>query len=183
MVATAVFLSTAISIMLMAILYLVLLRERNRNRRSDILLKEIRDDAEEIVREINQVTDRNIAILEELISRIDNKVKEADKRISLLDKKTENERREAVTYTHLRGASREQELFDFDRARARPSGEGENPVQTESRSVRLEVLDLHKRGFSPQVIARKTGATLGEIDLMIKLGDRGNGEVRHDNRY
>jgi DNA-binding NarL/FixJ family response regulator len=185
-IGTAVLLSTGITILLISFVYILLVRDRNRSKRSDILLKEIRDDAEEIVREINQVTDRNIAILEDMIGRIDSKLEDADKRITLLGKKAENEEREAVTYSHLRKASREQELFDFDKVRSRSGKQEEAKPETgpgTKPSVRGEVLELSRRGFSSQVIARKTGVSLGEVELMIKLGERGQRESGHDNRY
>jgi uncharacterized protein (DUF1778 family) len=176
---TSLLLSIGINLILMAALYIKIAADLRRRNRSQFLLKEIREEAEEIVREINQVTDRNIALVENSVRRISDRIEEADKRITLLGKAAEKENREQITYSHLRKTvplGPAEDLPDFDRMRTAKKEEQEL-------SKRDEVLKLSENGFSSQVIARKTGLTIGEVELMVNIGGGGKKEVDHDNRY
>ncbi len=170
---TTFLLSTGLNLIVTALVYIRLVREIERRRRGESILKEIREDAEEIVREINQVTDRNIGLLEESIRRISARIEEADKRITLLGKTAEKEDRERITYSHLKKAVQEPPLPDFDQMR---SSRKEEPSAAEQ-PLRVRVLELSRNGFSSQVIAQKTGATVGEVELMINLAGSSREEV------
>lgn len=176
MMLATVLTSVGINLILLALLYIRLIREIEKNRRSSALLEEIRDDAEEIVREINQVTDRNIAVIEHRIGELKGKIVEADKRISLLQKHAEKESREQQTYTQLKESRPVLPSVQFDKLRKKVP-ESESTIQESSggQSLRERVLDLQRKGFSQQVIAQKTGVSVGEIDLMISLSGQDRG--------
>lgn len=179
MTLTYFLLSTGINLIAVALVYIRLVREIERRRKGESLLREIREDAEEIVREINQVTDRNVGLIEESVRRLTSKIEEADKRITLLGKTAEKEDRERATYTHLKRAVPEQQIPDFDAMR----GLRKEPPPEEEKPLRVRVVEMSRNGFSSQVIAHKTGATVGEVELMIHLAGSGREEVQHDNRH
>ncbi|WP_020612459.1 DUF6115 domain-containing protein [Sediminispirochaeta bajacaliforniensis] len=184
MLVTAIALSVAINIILMAFAYIRLSKEIGRRRKSDSLLREIREEAEEIVREINQVTDRNVGLIEDSIRRLTEKLSDADKRITLLGKAAENKEKERITYSHLRRPLTEMQnpLPDFDQMRGDEKESSAKQKQETQPPLRERVLEMSRNGFSSQVIAQKTGATVGEVELMINLSS-GREEVEHGNRY
>jgi hypothetical protein len=56
------------------------------------------------------------------------------------------------------------------------SSRKEEPAGAE-KPLRVRVLELSRNGFSSQVIAQKTGATVGEVELMISLAGSSREEV------
>jgi hypothetical protein len=60
-------------------------------------------------------------------------------------------------------------------ARSTPEIEVSERSVVPPRSKREEALDLHKRGFSADLIAARTGATVAEIELLVEIEERRSG--------
>jgi len=134
-------------------------RRIDRALETDSIVKAIQDEVNQMIVDFNGTTDRNIALIEERIGRLQGLLANADKRITVLKKESDKTRASDEVYTQLKPRGPLSE--------APPS---ETPVR--AKSPREEVLDLHHQGMDAKRIASKLNKTLGEVELIISLGDR-----------
>lgn len=116
--------------------------------------------------ELNQVTDRSVALLEDKAAGLGGLLAEADRKMSLLKREIERHEVGARVYDRLaarRGAATAAATAPVDGRQAA------KPPQ-EKPDLGAEVLRLHRAGFAPQIIASRVGAPLGEVELIISLG-------------
>lgn len=208
------------------------------------VLKEIGDEVDALILDLNQATDRDIGLVEQRMEALRALLDEADRRIKTARRETDAREREAGVYGDLRprqarpartagesaieldfGAARREypsaagaaaaaqggrvapepeELAAEPAIAAHPDRPSSRPVShsaasygasspaaeagirirrpTATRaddlvprapSLRDEVRELHRRGISAEMIAKKLGKTVGEIDLIVALPDRG----------
>ena len=165
------------------------------------LLDQIRAEIGQIMTELNQVTDRNIGLVEGKIAELSRTLEEADKKIVLLSREGEK-LSVGKRYSQLKprvsvlpGAlSRGDEAMGAPEAPAsEPEGEptrgkdeetpgriegqvgNEAGIQGEtprSAGTREEVVAMHRQGIDRRLIAKKLHKTMGEIDLIISLEER-----------
>lgn len=105
-----------------------------------------------LVVEMNHTTERNIALIEERIVRLNKLLKDADNRIVVLQRQQRP----------LSGT----DAYDALGRTPRPSG----PKQEQAEhTVKERVLEMAGEGFEHAVIAGKLGLPLGEVDLIVSL--------------
>ncbi len=121
-------------------------------------LEEVKREIGRMVVDINETTERNIALIEERIARMNGLLAEADRRIVVLKKESERSLAKDGVYANLR-------------PRPAPVAKEAEPG-VRAKSPREEVLDLHDQGMEPRLIASKLNKTLGEVELIISLGER-----------
>ncbi len=174
----------------LAAIFVVLRRRIDRARSPEAGLEDVRQEIGRIIVELNRVTDRSVALLEDKAASLSELLAAADKKMSLLKREIERHEVGSRLYDRLaaspRGAGRPPV--------AGPGDDGEAPAAPERSSVaaqrpradagrtradaerppdaRQEVLRLHRAGFSPQIIASRVGVPLGEVELVISLGQR-----------
>jgi hypothetical protein len=144
--------------------------------KNESLLSQVREEIQGLIVELNQTTERNLSLTEERIRRLTDLLEKADKTIVLLDRETKKTERVERTYTDLKPKS----LFHAPKQTTKEAGSGEFDVSDTSpdskapskKSSREKVLELTRQGISPDIIASKLGKTIGEVELIISLGDR-----------
>jgi hypothetical protein len=140
-------------------------------------IAEIREEVSRILVELNQTTDRNIALIEDRLASLNEQLGVADKKIGLL--RRESEKHDVGTQVYSRLAE----------ARARPAPVPPLSVELSpmpaaspapasiaaaggAPDLHERVMMLHRAGFSASLIASRVGAPLGEVELIISLEQR-----------
>jgi len=172
------------------VIYAVL-RERVRRGISDAAQsQELRDEVSRLVVELNQTTDRNIALVEDGIASLNEALARADKKIGLLRRESEKHDMGMQVYSRLaegrgtvgQGAtaakgdgSAAAKGAGGDPSSARPGPARAVPAEAESGEgvdAHEQVLRLARGGFAPSLIAARVGIPLGEVELIISLERR-----------
>ncbi|MCX7038862.1 MAG: hypothetical protein NT005_06985 [Spirochaetes bacterium] len=172
------------------VIYAVL-RERVRRGTSDAAQsQELRDEVSRLVVELNQTTDRNIALVEDGIASLNEALARADKKIGLLRRESEKHDMGMQVYSRLaegrgtvgqgataaKGAgSAAAKGAGGDPSSARPGQTRAVPAEAESGEgvdAHEQVLRLARGGFAPSLIAARVGIPLGEVELIISLERR-----------
>lgn len=175
------------------VIYAVL-RERVRRGISDAAQsQELRDEVSRLVVELNQTTDRNIALVEDGIASLNEALARADKKIGLLRRESEKHDMGMQVYSRLaegRGtvgqgataakgagsaAAKGAGSAGGDPSSARPGPARAVPAEAESGEgvdAHEQVLRLARGGFAPSLIAARVGIPLGEVELIISLERR-----------
>jgi len=136
--------------------YLILKRKIEKIANADSQLEEVREEVARVIIELNQTTERNIALIEDRISRLVELLSTADKKIGLLKRESEKHEVSQRVYSKLSA----------------------KPVVNVPKSTgpkkdnQQEILRLHLAGFTPRVIARRIGLSMGEVELIISLSER-----------
>jgi hypothetical protein len=160
------------------------LRDRVRRATSAATqIAELRDEVSRLVVELNQTTERNVALLEDRIAGLSELLGAADRKMALLAREIEKHDVGAKVYGRLAPASPPAspqqpalsvELSEPKRAGAlaenRQPGASSIQEPAESRQdMRQRVVMLSRSGFSPSLIAARVGIPLGEVELIISL--------------
>jgi len=179
------------------VLVYVLLRDRVRRAvAAQTRIGEIREEVSRLLVELNQATDRNIAVMEDRIAVLNEAIATADKKIGLLRRETEKHDVGSQIYSRLAEgrpmrAPSASEGPAGERAPAPPLRAPPTPaaaaaplsVELTERSagapsgepapdMRQRVMMLFRSGFSPSLIASRVGAPRGEVELIISLEQR-----------
>ena len=132
----------------------------------DRVLNDLRDEVNHLVVELNSTTERNLGLVEERITKLQDLIRDADKKILLLSREREKHRLSTEVYDRLKRTvplvSKPQE----------PNTIGKSTEHRLEKSAAEIVIDLHRKGFDPKLIASKTGSSLGEVELIISLDDQ-----------
>lgn len=147
---SGLFLVVAIELLGITIIYIVLKKKIDRISDSKVLVGKVKEEINQIVVELNQTTDRNIALIEDKLNGISELLSKADKRISLLKRETEKHEMSKNLYNNIVDSRKKDE--DINR--------------------QGEVLRLHREGASPASIANHIGMPIGEVELIIALATR-----------
>ncbi len=180
------------------VLVYLLLRDRlRRAASSEARVAEIREEVSRLLVELNQATDRNVALMEDRIAVLNEALSTADKKIGLLRRETEKHDVGSRIYSRLaegrpprpREAEETRETAAAPPAPAAPEPvavpvPAAAPAPAAGPPLAVELSgraagDLHQRvmmlfraGFSPSLIASRVGAPVGEVELIISLEQR-----------
>lgn len=162
----------------------------------DGLLAEARKEARLLTIEINETTDRNITLLEDRLEGLRELLAEADRRMGVLRRETGRRQAETEVYSRLgrrpppppslvaeeQPAEPREEPVPLNLGGPAPSAAVPLPLgarvpevvtAAESvippRSLRERAIELHRSGFSADIIAARLGATISEIELLVSL--------------
>ena len=143
---------------------LIWLRRRvNRALDSEEIMAELREEVNGLLREMNQTTERNVALVEDRITRLSELLRRADKSLQLLQREEEKSAVSREVYDNLRLQARRREA---ERQIDLPESDGS---ADEVPSLRERVLTLHRQGMAADVIASRVDAPQGEVELIISL--------------
>src|SRR5271157_1192678 len=117
------------------VLVYLLLRDRVRRAASaDSRIAEIRDEVSRLLVELNQATDRNIALMEDKITVLNEAISTADKKIGLLRRETEKHDVGSQIYSRL-AEGRRQRPTELTRRDAEPAGGDAEPAGRDAESA------------------------------------------------
>jgi hypothetical protein len=142
--------------------YLILKKKIDRALQPSQLLDKIRQEVNGIIVELNGTTDRNIALVEDRLNTLKEHLSQADRKLSVLQRDAEKREISQKVYARLGQASRGEAARD---EAARTAGEDSKSSKQE------EIVRLHEAGFSTPIIAKRVGAPLGEVELIISLAE------------
>jgi type IV secretory pathway VirJ component len=180
------------------LLIYALMRDRvRRATQASSQIAEIREEVSRLLVELNQTTDRNIALIEDRIAILNDQLGAADKKIGLLRRESEKHDVGTQVYSRLAEAKARTAAHVARPREARRDaaadlfvGSGQASEQSPSLAVELSqgparpregdrapdmherVMMLHRAGFSASLIASRVGAPLGEVELVISLEQR-----------
>lgn len=127
-----------------------------------------RKELEGILVELNQATERNVALVEDRIQQLKKSLEAVDKRLAVLHR--EMEKKFPATYHTV---LQKQEVS---------SPQTDSKEEKPREFSKAEILDLYNKGISPSLIAARLGTTVGEVELIISLHDRQERELyNHEN--
>jgi len=157
---------TVAGICLLAIysVYFLLNRRISRILDSEKLLSRVDEEINELILEMNQTTERNILIIEDRIKKLSALVEEADKSVVRLNRELNRKKEETEEYSHL-ARKRKIPLQTDEIVR-------EHEKTDENQSEKNRILEMYNRGLSPDLIATRTGTSIGEVELIITLNSR-----------
>jgi len=156
----------------------------------DSLLAGVRDEARALVMELNETADRNVSLVEDRMVALRELLDEADRRIivgkrELATRENEREiyaklnRRRPIVPEPADALSSEptrpppaETTVPREPASREPEIRVPGPSVVPGKTKREEALDLHRRGFSADLIAARTGATVAEIELLVGIEER-----------
>jgi hypothetical protein len=138
-----------------------------------------RDEVNRIIRRIEEITDRDISLIEDRGKTLKALLEEADKRIRVYAKELEKGRNAQKTYQEL-GNSLGSSPPVFS-----PSGEqgaaaaapplppaGQMDEKAAPKNMNEQIRNLALAGFSPPLIASRLGISISEVELAMALFER-----------
>jgi hypothetical protein len=132
-----------------------------------------RDEVNRIIRRIEEVTDRDISLIEDREKTLKALLEEADKRIRVYAKELEKDRNAQKAYQELGQSLRKSPPLVFS-----PSGEQDHPTagQMDEKAapgnMNEQIRNLALAGFSPPLIASRLGIGISEVELAMALLER-----------
>ena len=98
--------------------------------------------------ELNQTTERNIALLENKLNYLNSVMEQADKKIKVLEREKEKQDLSRKIYSELNRNKR---------------------TVAEEKDYQEEVINLFNSGVAENVIAKRLNLPIGEVQLIISL--------------
>ncbi len=155
------FVVLGLNLVALALGFLFISSRLDRRVGSEQVIDEIRREVGSLLVELNQTTEQNIALIEERIEQLNEALRKADQRITLLGRESERKQEGGELYTDILKRSAERRRRD-----------GAAPAEAKTESTTDQILSLHRKGIAPNIIANRVGSTVGEIELIISLHDR-----------
>jgi len=174
-VTIVIFVLVAVNVAGYALVYLALRSRLARTTSAREQIGEIADEVNRLVVDLNQTTDRNIALIEDRIRQLSDMLARADKKMSLFKKESERHDAGAQIYSRIR----EPKVPSAEASGEVPSGAapetpdtGETHATAHALPTRDQIVSLYRAGFSASLIASRVGVPLGEVELTIALEQR-----------
>jgi hypothetical protein len=162
--------------------YLILNARIRRSISPAAQIQGLREEVDRLVVELNQTTERNLALLEDRIAELTAALSKADKALGLM--RRESEKREVGARLYSRIVETKAAIVNEETASRERTAARQNAASREStaapaeavgnalRDLRAEVLALHNSGLSATLISSRVGAPLGEVELVLALEKR-----------
>jgi hypothetical protein len=162
----------SINIVILSVFFIFFKRRIDRSLSTTEILDSVRDEVQHLIVELNQTSDRNVGLIEDKIARLQKLLDEADRKIVVLNRELDKHNVTTNLYDHLRkSAAVEMQV----RKEPEPKPAIEEFAASEDTKSRLnvqEILGLHRQGFAASIIATKFGSSIGEVELIISLGEK-----------
>ena len=142
------FLIISLNLVIVLLIFLVLKKRIDNISDSRLVLKDIRDEVDRMLVELNQTTERNIALLEDKLVEVHNTLDRIDSKLKLLDRGKDKQDLTKRVYTDI---------------------EKNKPAVTQKRDLQQEVLNLYHSGLTESIIAKRLNLPIGEVQLIISL--------------
>jgi hypothetical protein len=167
----------AITILLsLAVQFLVFLYLRGRIEQqlnATDLLKNVQQEIDAMVRELNLSAERNIGVLEERLGEMEGLLVKADQKVMLLQRELERRDRTAEVYSQMKRVVALEPEVELPAAGPSVVPAPVLPPVAEPgatpKTLKQKVVELGQQGLSAPEIALSTGATQGEVELILSL--------------
>ncbi|MFW6274762.1 MAG: hypothetical protein ACOC2P_02885 [Spirochaetota bacterium] len=183
---TSIMVSIGSSIILAGLVYILLVKKMHNERSSATITEQVRAEIDRMIVDLNQTADRNIGLIEQRLMSLGELIKEADHRISLLQKQADNLSKSMDTYSRLRpgtmtnpsspSASKPaagtavEHTPQPESLRPKKSEKSEKPAEgVVGQSKRERVISLYRQGISVDIIASRVDSTVAEVELIISM--------------
>jgi hypothetical protein len=174
---------------LFAIWFLIRARIR-RYLELENLLAGVRDESRALVLELNETADRNVTLVEDRMVALRELLAEVDRRIGVERREYTTRENEREVYARL---SKRRPIVPESERQAQAAFDGAAPEAPSApitlnlgtpevgiaetsvvpaRTRREEAIELYRRGFSADIIAARTQATVAEIELLVEMEER-----------
>lgn len=180
---------SAVNFLALLIMFFYFRRRVKRELHPDQILGEIREETGMLLAELNKTTDRNINLMEEKIAETRKVLDEADQRITLLKRDMDRHQRSQTVYSRMLRPLPQPLPLEGEPASPPPAeavAAAAAPVESEASALEKEargaekkeeespdftrrVIDLYRKGFSSDLIARELHASISEVELIVTL--------------
>lgn len=181
-----------VNVLVLAVIYIFLVRRINRLTDTEKLTKSLTVELDLVLSEINQATERNILVIEDKINQLEDIIKTAEKRITLLKKSVPPENSplpekvlkksppapKSIYPEQFELASEESESGELTYSHLNRMNKLAKVVaplsvqdknEESSNHVKKRIIELHKNGIDSKIIASNVRVNLGEVELIISL--------------
>jgi len=174
-------LAVLIVIAVQLVSFLVLRGRIHQELNATTLLKDVRDEVDGMVRELNLSAERNIGLLEARIEEMEAVLAQADQKLVLLAREVERRDKSSEVYSQLRRVVPDPLPEPVPEVEPEPVPEAVAPAPVAAspslepirpRSLKDRVLSLRDQGADAGAIATATGATRAEVELILSLNPR-----------
>lgn len=192
------------NLLLVAIVFLYINFQLKKIVDSNSVSKQVASQVDDMIRELNQATDRNLNLVEIQIEslkalsqeadmkleEIDSKIKEWERYKDLIEGKIPDLETEGfkspvniirrdgrIAFSIDQNVKNNSSVFLKDRPYQEKSSYSESPLlegESLRKSREKEVLTLHNQGIGLDIIAKKLKMDLGEVELIISLKAKGS---------
>jgi len=162
-------------------IYIIIFNKKNKLKN---IIQEIKKDIDSIILELQDVSSKNIHLMNAKIEKISFLIEKA----SIVEKKLENKSEKEEEYFSdkkvlKKDLKENSSLYYSDNliTKGRRIAFDTNVVKIQEKKISLDrekeeksnvyqvVLDMNKKGFSQEIIARKLNLEIGEVELIISL--------------
>ncbi|MDR0312868.1 MAG: hypothetical protein LBI14_04665 [Treponema sp.] len=134
----------------------------NRKTSFEGVLKDVRDEVNRLLQRIDEITEKDISLIEDREKQLKAILEESDRRLALLNK--ELDRREIAEKTYREIGKNPPPVIE----------EKPKPPENNPQSLEDQISALALSGFSPSVIASRLGISITEAELAVALLERKN---------
>ena len=166
---TGVILAMAVAAMAGGFYYLK--RRIDKAVSSEAWISRVRDEIDELILEMNQTAERNVALLENRVKILEKLLEEADRKLLLFQKEKEKSDLSRQVYSHLKKNTVAAVHVPADPQGLQLTLEDEEleHEKKKPKTLKDQVMDLYGQGFSTDIISQKLKTTIAEVDLIISL--------------
>ncbi|RKX87036.1 MAG: hypothetical protein DRP57_00040 [Spirochaetes bacterium] len=144
----SLFLIVSLNLIILFVIYHSLKKRIDNSSSAEHILKSVRDEVDRMLVELNQTTERNIALLENKLNYLNSVMEQADKKIKVLEREKEKQDLSRKIYSELNRNKR---------------------TVAEEKDYQEEVINLFNSGVAENVIAKRLNLPIGEVQLIISL--------------
>ena len=172
-------LGTALAILLWFFAFLYLKNFVRRRTSLDYILGHLQEEVSQLEADIDQKTEQDLQLLEEKIHALREICAEAERRILVYHNELEKREKETQTLTKINKIPLSERIELA--SQAPPPAEkpvqqqinfSKEPLTLKKPPIKDRIAELHKAGFSQEIIAKKLGLKKGEIDLYFRLAEK-----------
>lgn len=151
-----------------AIVYFILKKRIARTLAAATVLREVREEVNRILVELNQTTHRNVSLLEDRVASLTELLARADKKIALARREAEKQELAEKLYSEL--AARRAPSAP-PKPGSPPAEPAQAPAPQSLQEAAADAVRLAQAGLSPALIARRLALSLGEVELILSLAE------------
>jgi hypothetical protein len=148
--------------------YFILKKRIARTLAAATVLREVREEVNRILVELNQTTHRNVSLLEDRVASLTELLARADKKIALARREAEKQELAEKLYSEL--AARRAPSAP-PKPGSPPAEPAQAPAPQSLQEAAADAVRLAQAGLSPALIARRLALSLGEVELILSLAE------------